>query len=125
MSASTSYGRVIRFGVFQLDVRADELRKCEVRLPIHGRPLTVLAILAERRGEVVTRGELRDRLWPADTFVDFDHGVHNAVARLREALGDSVEKPKYIETLPRRGYRFIGEVETHVNSIGFESSPEE
>ncbi|HET7215472.1 MAG TPA: winged helix-turn-helix domain-containing protein, partial [Terriglobia bacterium] len=84
-----------------------ELWKHGVRLPIQGRPVQVLAILLERPGEMVSREELRNRLWPADTFVDFDHSVHNAIARLREALGDSADSPRFIETLPRRGYRFI------------------
>src|SRR5215467_8636745 len=115
MSASSntaSSGEVIRFGVFELDVSAGELRKRGLRLPIQGIPLQILAILARRTGEVVTREELRAQLWPADTFVDFDHSIRNAVARLRESLGDSADTPRYIETLPRRGYRFIGQVES-------------
>ena len=100
-------GDRVRFGAFELAVRSGELWKQGVRLPIHGRPLQVLAILLERPGEMVSREELRHRLWLADTFVDFDHSVHNAVARLREALGDSADTPRFIETLPRRGYRFI------------------
>jgi TolB-like protein/DNA-binding winged helix-turn-helix (wHTH) protein/tetratricopeptide (TPR) repeat protein len=111
MATTAGSGRVIRFGVFELDVRAGELRKSGVRLPIQGRPLQVLAILAQRPGELMTREELRLLLWPSDTFVDFDHGVRSAIARLRESLGDSPEAPTYIETLPRRGYRFIGRVE--------------
>jgi TolB-like protein/DNA-binding winged helix-turn-helix (wHTH) protein/tetratricopeptide (TPR) repeat protein len=78
---------------------------------LHGQPIHVLAVLLESAGSLVTREELRARLWPADTFVDFDHGLHSAIARLREALNDSAEKPRYIETLPRRGYRFIGKIE--------------
>ena len=98
----------IRFGVFELDVRAGQLRKRGSRLPIQGLPLEVLAVLLRHRGEVVTREELRKELWPADTFVDFDHSLHNAIARLRDALGDSPTAPRFIETLPRKGYRFIG-----------------
>jgi TolB-like protein/DNA-binding winged helix-turn-helix (wHTH) protein len=101
----------LRFDDFELDVRAGELRKHGVRLRLRGQPLQVLEILLERAGDVVTRDELRDRIWPADTFVDFDHSLHNAIARIREVLGDSAEKPRYIETLPRKGYRFIGPVE--------------
>src|SRR5215467_6412043 len=114
MSASSntaSSGGAIRFGVFELDMSAGELRKRGVRLPIQGIPLQILAILAGRPGEVVTREELRAQLWPADTFVDFDHSIRNAVARLRESLGDSADTPRFIETLPRRGYRFIGQLE--------------
>lgn len=101
----------LRFDGFELDVRAGELRKNGVRLRLRGQPLQVLEILLERAGDVVTREELQARIWSADTFVDFDHSLHNAVARIREVLGDSAESPRYIETLPRRGYRYIGPVE--------------
>jgi len=96
------------FDDFELDVRSGELRKHGVRLRLQGQPLQVLAALLNRAGDVVTREELRAQIWAADTFVDFDHSLHNAIARLREVLGDSAETPRYIETLPRRGYRFIG-----------------
>jgi len=98
----------LRFESFELDVRAGELRKHGVKMRLRGQPLQVLEILLERAGEVVTREELQSRIWPADTFVDFDHSLHNAIARIREVIGDSAERPRYIETLPRRGYRFIG-----------------
>ncbi len=111
MGKGSQSREVVRFGVFELDVRAGELRKQGLRLSIQGRPLQALAALLEKPGNVVTREELRNRIWPADTFVDFDHNLHNAIARLREALGDSSETPRFIETLPRRGYRFIGQVE--------------
>ena len=101
----------LRFDGFELDVRAGELRKHGVKVRLRGQPLQVLEILLEHAGDVVTREELQSRMWPADTFVDFDHSLHNAIARIREALGDSAETPRYIETLPRRGYRFIGQVE--------------
>jgi TolB-like protein/DNA-binding winged helix-turn-helix (wHTH) protein/Tfp pilus assembly protein PilF len=101
----------LRFDGFELDVRAGELRRNGVRLRLRGQPLQVLEILLERAGDVVTREELQARIWTADTFVDFDHSLHNAIARIREVLGDSVESPRYIETLPRRGYRYIGPVE--------------
>jgi TolB-like protein/DNA-binding winged helix-turn-helix (wHTH) protein/tetratricopeptide (TPR) repeat protein len=110
MAEVTSPGEVIRFGAFELDVSLGELRERGVRLSIQGLPLQILAILAGKPGTLVTREELRTRLWPADTFVDFDHSIRNAVARLREALHDSAEHPRYIETLPRRGYRFIAQV---------------
>lgn len=99
--------RLLRFDNFELDVRAGELRKRGRKLRLQGQPLQVLATLLRRAGDLVTRHELREQIWPADTFVDFDHSLHNAIARLREALGDSAETPRYIETLPRRGYRFI------------------
>jgi len=99
-----------RFGLFEVDARTGELRKQDTRLRLRGRPIDILLILVGSAGEVVTRDELRGRLWPADTFVDFDHGLHSAVNRLREALGDSADNPRFIETLPRRGYRFIAPV---------------
>ena len=101
----------LRFDDFELDVRAGQLRRKGVRLRLRGQPLQVLEILLERAGDVVTREELQSRIWPADTFVDFDHSLHNAIARIREVLGDSAENPRFIETLPRRGYRYIGPVE--------------
>src|SRR5579863_409741 len=100
----------LRFDGFELDVRAGELRKHGVRVRLRGQPLQVLEILLEHAGDVVTREELQSRMWPADTFVDFDHSLHNAIARIREALGDSADSPRFIETLPRRGYRFIRRV---------------
>ena len=111
MPVSTPAAHVLRFDIFELDIRAGELLKQGVKLRLQGQPLEVLAILLQRAGNVVTREELRTQIWPADTFVDFDHSLHNAISRLREALGDSAETPRYIETLPRRGYRFIGPVE--------------
>lgn len=111
MATTASVSHTLRFDGFELDTRAGQLRKRGVKLRLRGQPLQVLAILVEHAGEVVTREELQTQIWPADTFVDFDHGLHNAIARIREALGDSAETPRYIETLPRRGYRFIGPVE--------------
>jgi TolB-like protein/DNA-binding winged helix-turn-helix (wHTH) protein len=101
----------LRFDVYELNVRAGELRKNGVKLRLRGQPLQVLEILLKRAGEVVSREELQARIWSADTFVDFDHSLHNAIARIREALRDSAESPRYIETLPRRGYRYIGPME--------------
>lgn len=97
----------VRFGPFELDFRAGELRKHGAKVKLQDQPFQVLKILLEHAGEVVSREELRQRIWPADTFVDFDHGLNNAVKRLREALGDSSDTPEFIETVPRHGYRFI------------------
>ncbi|HUE54044.1 MAG TPA: winged helix-turn-helix domain-containing protein [Terriglobales bacterium] len=98
--------RLLRFDNFELDLRAGELRKRGVRLRLQGQPLRVLSVLLKRAGDVVTREELRAQIWTTDTFVDFDHSLHNAIARLREVLGDSAEAPRFIETLPRRGMDF-------------------
>ncbi len=99
-------GRIVRFGVFELDLRTGELRKSGLRVSLQDQPLQVLTMLLERRGELVTREELRQRLWPADTFVDFEQGLNAAVKRLRSALGDTADVPRFVETLPRRGYRW-------------------
>lgn len=98
---------VVRFAAFELDRSAGELRKKGLKLRIEGQPLQVLELLLERPGQVVTREELQQRLWPSDTFVDFEQGINSAIKRLRQALDDSTQTPRFIETLPRRGYRFI------------------
>jgi len=103
--------RLLRFGQFELDLRTAEIYKEGKRLKLQEQPCQVLALLIERPGELVSREELRKKLWPNDTFVDFDHGVNIAINKLRDALGDSPEKPRFIETLPRRGYRFIAPVD--------------
>jgi TolB-like protein/DNA-binding SARP family transcriptional activator len=103
---------VLRFDSFELDPHAGELRRQGKKLRLQGQPFQTLAALMMRAGQLVTRAELRAEIWPADTFVDFDHSLHNAIARVRETLGDSPQTPRYIETLPRRGYRFIAPVET-------------
>ena len=100
----------LRFGVFELDLRAGELRKHGLRVRLQEQPFQVLAVLLEHPGDVVTREELQKKLWPADTFVDFDHGLNKAVNKIREALGDSAESPRFVETVARRGYRFLAEV---------------
>jgi cholera toxin transcriptional activator len=112
MTVPQNNRRVSRFGVFELDLTADELRKNGVKLRLQGQPFQVLALLLERAGDVVTREELQQQLWPSDTFVDFDHGLNTAVNKVREALGDSASSPRYVETLARRGYRFIAPVQT-------------
>ena len=101
---------ILRFGVFEVDVRAGELRKQGVRIKLQEQPFHVLTVLLQRPGEVITREELRNKNWPADTFVDFDNSLNTAINKLREALGDSADSPRFIETLPRRGYRFIAPV---------------
>ena len=111
MGSSVASARIVRFGVFEVDLKACELRKHGYRLKLSEQPFQVLAMLLERPGEVVTREEMRSRLWAGDTFVDFDHGLNNAVMRVREVLLDSSEHPRYVETLPRRGYRFVAPVE--------------
>lgn len=111
MSAPLPVRGTFRFDGFEVDVRAGELRKDGVRIRLQEQPLQVLRILLERQGDVVTRDELHQRLWPADTFVDFEHGLYNAIKRVREALGDCAENPRFIETLSKRGYRFIGSLE--------------
>ncbi len=119
MEASSAHAAcVVRFGVFELDVRSGELRRSGVRVNLQEQPLRVLECLLERPGELVTREGLRRRLWPDDTFVDFEQGVNAAVKRLRETLSDSAETPRFVETLPRRGYRFIAPVERDGDNRG-------
>jgi cholera toxin transcriptional activator len=103
--------KILRFGAFELDLSAGELRKGGVKLRLQEQPLQVLTVLLERPGEVVTRDELRQKLWPSDTFVDFDHSLNTAINKVREALGDSASSPRFVETLARRGYRFIAPVQ--------------
>lgn len=107
---------VARFGVFEADLATRELRKQGRKVRLPDQPFAVLALLVEHPGSVVTRGELRARLWPADTFVDFDHSLNTAVNRIREALGDSATSPRFIETLARRGYRFLADVQWQSNA---------
>ena len=109
------------FDVFQVDLRAGELRREGQRVKLQEQPFRVLFLLMERAGEVVSREELREKLWPADTFVDFDHGLNSAVARLREALRDSAEKPRFIETIAKRGYRFIAPLQAATPPVAVSS----
>src|SRR5580698_8727263 len=104
--------RMIRFGVFELDLRSGELQKQGRKIRLEGQPVQVLMCLLENPGELVTREELHRKLWPADTFVNFEHGLNAAVKRLRQALNDSAGNPRFVETLPRRGYRFIAPIQT-------------
>jgi TolB-like protein/DNA-binding winged helix-turn-helix (wHTH) protein/Flp pilus assembly protein TadD len=110
MPDATQASAVRRFGAFEINLQAGELRKRGMRLRLSGQPFQVLAALVEHAGNVVTREELHSKLWLSDTFVDFDHGLNNAIARIREVLDDSSETPRYVETIPRRGYRFIAPV---------------
>lgn len=112
--------RAALFGPYVLDLRSGELRKHGVRLRMGGQPFKILALLLASPGEMVTREELRAKLWANDTFVDFDHGLNSAVQRLRDCLSDTAEKPLWVETVPRRGYRFIGQIEW---SDGADPSP--
>lgn len=102
---------IYRFGVFEADARSGELRKNGARLRLQEQPFQILLRLLQKPGEVVTREDLRQQLWPADTFVDFDHSLNTAIAKLRDALGDSAASPRFLETLPKRGYRFLAPVE--------------
>src|SRR6516225_8230909 len=103
--------RLVRFGAFEADLRTGELRKNGIKLKFGGQPFQVLALLLEHPGDIVTREALQNRLWP-DTFVDVDHNLNTAINKIREVLGDSAENPRFVETLPRRGYRFIAPVES-------------
>ena len=107
MAGTTPNAKVMQFGVFEVHLQAGELRKSGLRIKLQEQPFQILALLLERPGEVITREELRQRLWPADTFVDFDHSLNSAIKKLRQALGDDSDNPRFIETLPRRGYRLI------------------
>ena len=117
----------LRFGVFELDPKAGELRKNGRKLRIEGQPLQILALLLEKPGEIVYREELKRRLWSQETFVDFEHGINTGIRRLRDALDDSAETPRFIETVPRRGYRFIypvnGGAASHTTSVSGHSPP--
>jgi TolB-like protein/DNA-binding winged helix-turn-helix (wHTH) protein/Tfp pilus assembly protein PilF len=112
MEPAPSPRRIARFGVFELDLNTAELRKHGHKIRIHGQPIQILTLLTARAGELVTREELHQKLWPSDTYVDFEQGLNAAVKRLRQALNDSADNPRFVETLPRRGYRFIAPIET-------------
>jgi Tol biopolymer transport system component/DNA-binding winged helix-turn-helix (wHTH) protein len=118
MEARIGSRPLLVFGPYEADLHSGELRKDGYRIKIQVLPLRLMGVLAENSGRVVTREELRKRLWPEDTFVDFEDGLNTAVKKLREALGDETEKPRYIETVPRRGYRFIAQIEIRVNDNG-------
>jgi DNA-binding winged helix-turn-helix (wHTH) protein len=115
VAEAVPFPRMVRFGTFEVDLQTGELRKAGQKLKFSGQPFQVLAILLERPGEVVTREELQKRLWP-DTFVDVDHNLNTAINKIREVLGDASENPKFVETLPRKGYRFIARFEALHNA---------
>src|SRR6202162_4285837 len=112
MEAPASSSRRVRTGLFEIDLGSGAIHKENRRVPLQEQPFRVLARLLERPGEVVTREELQTRLWPADTYVDFDLSLNTAVKKLRQALGDESDNPRFVETLYRRGYRFIAPVST-------------
>src|SRR6202790_4618338 len=112
MPSSNREARLLRFGVFEVDLTAGELRKNGARIRLQEQPFQVLTALLQNAGQVVTRDELREKIWPADTFVDFDHSLNTAVNKIRESLGDSASNPRFVETLARRGYRFIASVDS-------------
>src|SRR5258707_4020042 len=121
----TDHGNdLVSFGSFEADLRAGELWRNGSKVRLQEQPFQVLTVLLEKSGEVVTREELRNRLWPADTFVDFDHGLNAAVKRLRDALGDSAENPRFVEPLARRGYRFVAPVAGRPNGTGLDTKAE-
>src|SRR5712692_1652963 len=110
MQNSSSGTQPVRFGAFELDLRAGELRKHGLKIKLQDQPFQILAMLLEQPGQVVTRDQLHQKLWPDGTFVDFEHGLNAAIQRLRQALGDTAENSRYVETLARRGYRFVAPV---------------
>src|SRR6266576_3743209 len=110
MDDSVRSSRIIRFGIFEADLQTGELHRNGVKVAMQGQPFQVCTLLLEHAGELVTREELRQRIWPEDTFVDFEQALNTAIAKIRLALGDEADNPRFVETLPRRGYRFIGPV---------------
>src|SRR5271169_558742 len=119
------HASVVRFGTFEVSLQSGEMRKGGVRIKVQQQPMKLLEILLEHPGEVVTREELRSRVWANESFGDFDQAVNIAIGKLRSALGDSAENPRYIETLPKRGYRFIADVsvaDADARTIGPESA---
>ncbi len=115
--------RLLRFGVFEVDLAARELRKNDRRIRLQEQPFQLLIVLLENAGKVVTREDLRQKIWPADTFVDFDHSLNTAVNKIRESLGDSASSPRFVETLARRGYRFIAPVDGAPSPFPASASP--
>src|SRR6201995_4333785 len=121
MALETGPSDIVQFGTFEADLRSGELRKQGKRIKVQELPFRVLTVLLQRPGEVVTREELRNQNWPPDTFVDFDNSLNTAINKLRDALGDSAGNPRFIETLPRRGYRFLAPVERVKGGVSTET----
>src|SRR5215471_14163446 len=117
MQNESSGPQVIRFGAFEVDVRAGELRRQGVKIKLQEQPLRILQMLLANPGQLVTREELRSTLWPTNTFIDFDHGLNKAINKLRDALGESADRPRFIETLAKRGYRFLADPAAHPRQI--------
>jgi len=117
METSAVHNRIVRFGTFEVDLRSGELRRSGLKIKLQDQPFQLLAVLLERPGELVTREDIQRRLWPSNTFVDFDLALNAAVKKLRQALNDDAGTPRYIETLPRRGYRFVFPVEPEDNLV--------
>jgi DNA-binding winged helix-turn-helix (wHTH) protein len=122
MKSNTIPPGILQFGNYELHLRAGELFNGGIKIRLQQQPFQVLSILLEQAGEVVTREELQKRVWPADTFVDFDHGLNTAIKKLRQALNDDPDSPRYIETLPRRGYRFISSVQGNMSAAAAAAS---
>jgi cholera toxin transcriptional activator len=120
---NSGQARRYRFGAFEADASTGELRRQGTRIKLHAQPFQVLLMLLERPGQVLTREEIARALWPDDTFVDYDHGVNSAVNRIREALGDAASNPRFVETLARRGYRFVAPVEPIPNDLEPDAGP--
>src|SRR5690242_11516608 len=125
MSSQSSAPRVIRFGLFEADLSAGELRKQNRNIKLQYQPFQVLAVLLSRPGDVVTREELQRALWPADTFVKFDQGLNTAIKKIRLALGDSADNPRFVETVARRGYRFLPPVAEAANGAAADQAAHE
>jgi Tol biopolymer transport system component/DNA-binding winged helix-turn-helix (wHTH) protein len=123
MQPTAPKAEVLRFGIFEVDLHAEELRKGGLKVRLPGQSFQILRLLLQRPGELVTRDELRQALWPSNHYVDFDHGLNAAVTRMRDALGDSADSPRFVETLPRRGYRFIGTLQPNNGTAHPDTSP--
>src|ERR1700720_4106561 len=112
MQAPSPLTDTVHFGIFQLNLKARELHKAGVKVKLQDQPFRVLALLVDRAGQVVTREEFRQKVWPTDVYVGFDQGLNNAIKKVRDALGDSADSPRFIETVERHGYRFVAPVST-------------
>src|SRR6476646_5296178 len=114
---NTPKSQKVQFGVFEVDLATGELRKAGTKVKLQDQPFQILSALLERPGEIVSREDLRQKIWRDDTFIDFDQGLSKAVNKIREALGDSADSPRFVETIARRGYRFIGDVAVDLEAV--------